>query len=366
MKKIAITLSLSLFALSTQAAQADAFYLGFKSGWSSLHHGVRQFANLDQNGRLNDNATSANQLSRNSVAFGVYGGYQLHKNFALEGGYDYLGQMKVSTSATSDNALFKHNVHSAALNFKANYALTEKLDLFARAGAAVVQNRYKFQPQVLDSVVKMKQHRISPLVGAGLEYHISSDFSLRLDYQWLSRVADYRKVAKYVNNNGALRRYKNIDYRPDAHSVAVGLAYSFGGAKPKGENVNKHFEFSEDVLFDFANAKLKSEASAVLDSVYHEITQQNLNDTQVKVSGYADRLGSKTFNRKLSQKRADNVAAYLVSKGDMLGRVQAVGYGSSNTKTGQQCDNIRNRRELIRCLAPERRVTIDVKGVKAE
>lgn len=38
--------------------------------------------------------------------------------------------------------------------------------------------------------------------------------------------------------------------------------------------------------------------------------------------------------------------------------------GESNPVTGNTCDNVKQRAALIDCLAPDRRVEIEVKGIK--
>ena len=76
----------------------------------------------------------------------------------------------------------------------------------------------------------------------------------------------------------------------------------------------------------------------------------------VHVTGYTDRLGTNNYNLKLSQKRANAVKSYLVSKGVAPGRVIAVGKGESNPLV--QCTE-RKRPALIACLAPNRRVEVE-------
>lgn len=360
MKKTAIALSLSLFALSAQAVESNHFYLGFKSGWSSLHQGVKQLSELDYLG--NGQNVNQYQVKRNSIAYGLYAGYQFNPYLSLEGGYEHFGQVKVSSSAASDSVAFKHSAQGAILNLKTRYPLTERLDIFAKAGAALVQNRYKMPSLGQNENLKIKQNQVAPLLGTGVEYHIAPELSLRFDYQWLPR------ITKAKTDENTLSPFSsNVRYRPDAHSLTVGLLYRFGVAEHvEVESVRQHIEFNADVLFDFDKSNLKPEAFTMLDDVYTNIEQQNLNNTQVNVNGYADRLGSQAYNLKLSQKRADNVASYLLSKGDAFENVVAQGYGSSTEKTGNQCDNIRNRKELIQCLAPDRRVTLDITGTKME
>ncbi|RAV23924.1 porin OmpA, partial [Staphylococcus warneri] len=45
-------------------------------------------------------------------------------------------------------------------------------------------------------------------------------------------------------------------------------------------------------------------------------------------------------------------------------KISARGMGESNPVTGNTCDNVKARAALIDCLAPDRRVEIEVKGYK--
>ena len=76
----------------------------------------------------------------------------------------------------------------------------------------------------------------------------------------------------------------------------------------------------------------------------------------VTISGYTDRLGSEAYNMKLSQRRADAVKSYLVTKGVASGRLTTVARGESNPIV--VCTN-KNRAALIKCLEPNRRVEVE-------
>ncbi|STS89573.1 outer membrane protein A [Klebsiella variicola] len=80
--------------------------------------------------------------------------------------------------------------------------------------------------------------------------------------------------------------------------------------------------------------------------------------------GFTDRIGSEAYNQQLSEKRAQSVVDYLVAKGIPAGKISARGMGKSNPVTGNTCDNVKARAALIDCLAPDRRVEIEVKGYK--
>ncbi len=82
------------------------------------------------------------------------------------------------------------------------------------------------------------------------------------------------------------------------------------------------------VNFDFNSAKITPESYPILyDAAKILLQNPNLN---VEIHGYTDNIGSDEYNKKLSQKRAEAVKNYLISKGINPDRLKAVGYGESN------------------------------------
>jgi OmpA-OmpF porin, OOP family len=113
-------------------------------------------------------------------------------------------------------------------------------------------------------------------------------------------------------------------------------------------------------LFEFNKAVLTSEARKKLDS---EVVAKlgDLRDVRyIIVNGHADRLGSAQYNQRLSEKRADAVRAYLVSKGVDAGKVETLGFGK--TLPVKACPDQKDRKGLIECLAENRRVVVEVQG----
>lgn len=78
------------------------------------------------------------------------------------------------------------------------------------------------------------------------------------------------------------------------------------------------------------------------------------------VEGHTDRLGSTQANQKLSEKRAEAVKAYLVSKGVDGSKLETFGYGQ--TRPVKSCPDQKDRKALSDCLAPNRRVDVEVGG----
>jgi outer membrane protein OmpA-like peptidoglycan-associated protein/CheY-like chemotaxis protein len=89
------------------------------------------------------------------------------------------------------------------------------------------------------------------------------------------------------------------------------------------------------VLFDFDKAVLKPEGKAAIDSqVVGKIAQIQKLEV-VLVTGHTDRLGADGYNQKLSERRADAVRNYLVSKGVPKDRIETIGMGEKQPIAGE-------------------------------
>lgn len=133
-------------------------------------------------------------------------------------------------------------------------------------------------------------------------------------------------------------------------------------AKPQPEAPKKPaiVNLASTELFEFNKAVLTKEARAKIDT---EVVAKlgDLRDVRyIIINGHADRLGSTQYNQKLSEKRADAVRAYLVSKGVAADKVETLGFGK--TLPVKSCPDQKERKGLIECLSPNRRVVVEVQG----
>ena len=113
-------------------------------------------------------------------------------------------------------------------------------------------------------------------------------------------------------------------------------------------------------FFEFNKATLTNEAKSTLDK---EVVAKLKDFGQIRyinVNGHADRLGSALYNQKLSERRAEAVRAYLVSKGANASQVETLGFGK--TLPVKSCPDQKERAQLISCLAPNRRVVVEIQG----
>lgn len=103
---------------------------------------------------------------------------------------------------------------------------------------------------------------------------------------------------------------------------------------------DKKIELKQTIFFATGKATIKSGSYSML----NEIADAVKNAPSIKkvvIEGHTDSTGSRRYNVKLSQKRADAVRKYLISKGVSASKLKAVGYGpdkpiaSNRTRSGQ-------------------------------
>jgi outer membrane protein OmpA-like peptidoglycan-associated protein len=100
-------------------------------------------------------------------------------------------------------------------------------------------------------------------------------------------------------------------------------------AAVKQETRGTIITLSGAVLFKTGEAKLLAPAMVQLNQVADALTKANP-DAPIEVDGYTDNQGKGDTNLVLSQKRADSVADYLISRGIAKDRVKAFGKGPDN------------------------------------
>jgi OOP family OmpA-OmpF porin len=85
----------------------------------------------------------------------------------------------------------------------------------------------------------------------------------------------------------------------------------------------------------------------------------------IVATGHTDRFGSEQYNQKLSERRAQAVKEFLVSREIPANRITAVGKGETQpvTKAGD-CLGAKSAK-VVACLQPDRRVDVEVTGTKA-
>jgi outer membrane protein OmpA-like peptidoglycan-associated protein len=115
--------------------------------------------------------------------------------------------------------------------------------------------------------------------------------------------------------------------------------------------------FAWTELFDFDRVTLSEVGRARLDA---EIAPKlaGVELRYLSISGHSDRLGSPEYNQRLSEKRAEALREYFIAKGVNPERIEIFGYGQ--TLPVKACPEEKKLAALVECLAPNRRVVVEL------
>jgi len=169
---------------------------------------------------------------------------------------------------------------------------------------------------------------------------------------------DQRFLVQYDLQANAIPFVGQYGIRPLAVASSGPLAGRSGEFDPNKPSIVT-LVWSE--AFDFNRAALSPDVKAKIDS---DIVPKLKNFAEIRyinVNGHSDILGSPVYNQQLSEKRAAAVRDYLVSQGAVADKIEVYGYGK--TLPVKSCRDEKGRKALIECLAPNRRVQIEVQGL---
>ena len=136
-------------------------------------------------------------------------------------------------------------------------------------------------------------------------------------------------------------------------------------AKPQMLNIEEKIELQG---MPFAKAEMTADNKKELDAFLGGLRKANKARSAVRfgavvVTGHTDRIGSVKYNMKLSERRAVVVKDYLVAAGVDQKVIFWEGKGPKQPiPVTKFCDNKMKRKQLIECLAPNRRVTVEIVG----
>jgi OmpA-OmpF porin, OOP family len=276
-------------------------------------------------------------------------GYTLSENVGFEVGYDWFGQAKV------DGKTWRADGWTASV--LPRLPLTKQVSLLGELGV--------MRDFTTNDAANTTAHGYSPVFGLGAAYRVNDALDLQARYRLVDDAGRSATGNTDIHNFGMeVVYYPTRSSTPAPVAVAAPVAEPAPAPAPQEVVETKRFTLTSDVLFDFGKATLKPEGQAALTKLYNEITHLEMKDNQTVVYGYTDRIGSDAANQALSQRRAQTVATFLTTKGIAASKISATGRGEASPVTGTSCNTVKNRKNLIVCLAPDRRVEIEVKGIK--
>src|ERR1700694_1982163 len=157
----------------TNAAFASDFYAGGSVGQSSAKLSNRDFTTP---------TVQTTSTHTDGAALKLFGGYDLSKYFAIEGGFTRMGKPNFTTrdSTTGANAGRSFVAHSWNIAGKATLPLPYGFSLFGKLRATRNYLKDYFTPS---GMLEVHDSRTGALYGAGVGYSLSKNLSLRAEYE---------------------------------------------------------------------------------------------------------------------------------------------------------------------------------------
>jgi OOP family OmpA-OmpF porin len=119
---------------------------------------------------------------------------------------------------------------------------------------------------------------------------------------------------------------------------------------------------NEKIMFEYNKAKIKSESHDLLNEIV-QVIKDNKQIQKISIEGHTDSDGSNKYNKKLSDKRAAAVMAYLTDNGVAEARLTSKGLGEEKPIAENDSDDgkAKNRRvEFIITEQKEVKKTVEV------
>lgn len=127
----------------------------------------------------------------------------------------------------------------------------------------------------------------------------------------------------------------------------------------------QRFTFSTDAWFGygrFSLPDLSMQGRQELNALVAQLKSGYEKINTITVTGHTDIIGPDASNERLSKGRANSVRQLLVSEGIEEAIITTEGKGKFEPVV--ECANTLTREQLIECAKPNRRVTIDISGLK--
>jgi OOP family OmpA-OmpF porin len=351
----------TFLASSAFAQDTSHYYVGGSIGQSRTEMNPARFTGIVLPG-VN---TTGIATDKTGDAFKLFGGYQINRNVAIEGGYFDLGKNRFTTQTAPPGTLSGDSrVQGMNLDLVGTLPLTERFSAQARVGVthAWTKDRLSGTGAGAGIASSFKHNDTNVKVGVGVQYEMSPSVWIRGDLE------------RYRIQNATSRR-ANVDVatvslvfpfgRAPAARVAAAPAFVAPAPAPVVmAPVPQRVSFSADTLFGFDKTTVRPEGQAELDKFSNQL--EGTTYQSISVEGHTDRLGSTQYNQKLSEERAASVKDYLVNNGKVdPTRISAVGKSESQPVTAAgDCSDKQARSSLISCLRPDRRVEVEVTGTR--
>lgn len=286
----------------------------------------------------------ANESDRNSLAGGVHLGYQFNPYLSTELAYQYLGKAHADYDVGRVTGEFQQVVASASFGYPMFFG---ELTPYLKVGGSA------WHGDVNELGVPLNADGFSFVYGAGLSWSFSERMRLRLEYQFTESLGDSRTqyADHHLTSLGFSWRFGHSSKSPTVieKPVVVERIVEKVVEVPVIEQENYVFGNGGGTLFAHDSSELLT--PKVFTSVIDTLKAHPY--ATATVVGHTDSNGTAPYNQKLSERRAQAVADYLVSQGIRAERISVKGEGMSNPIVSNQ---------TVEGRAMNRRVEITIQG----
>ena len=264
-----------------------------------------------------------------AIGAGIYSGYNFSDKFGIELSSDFLGDYKTSFSKNGTTAAFSDPLIAISLTPMYRLAVQQEFDVFFKAGPAYISHGGE------DDVVLS--------AGIGLEKQLSSDWAVRVEYQYFDDFDD-----NYVQDLNSNLLSVGVSYNfgtgnttasaaaATASAVAVTQAPSEPITEPAVVVEEKttvvvtkaQTESYSQEMFATNSTELSTDGKIALMPLVEVLKAHP--QSSVDVVGHTDSTGAAEYNMMISKKRAAAVAAYIEEQGIEADRITASGEGEEN------------------------------------
>ncbi|WP_299136312.1 OmpA family protein [uncultured Vibrio sp.] len=300
-----------------------------------------------------------------SVAGGIYGGYNFTDNIALELNADYLGDYDTSFNYNNGTTQFSDSIIAISLSPMYRLAIKQEFDVFFKAGPAYIMHDDE------DDVVLA--------LGIGAEKQFSDDWALRVEYQYFDDFDD--KIIQNLNSNlvtvGLSYNFGTGNTTASAAAAASAAAVTQAPSEPITEPEPVVVEEAAAVVvtkaqtesfsqgtFATNSTELSEEGKAAVQPIVEVL--QTYPQSTVNIVGHTDSTGAAEYNMMISKKRAASVAAYIEEQGIEADRITASGEGEENPIASNDTSEGRAQNRRVEATIPSFEYQEEVEEVVVE
>ncbi|TWD41007.1 OOP family OmpA-OmpF porin [Vibrio crassostreae] len=278
-------------------------------------------------GWLDSACVDGTKCDDDAIGAGIYSGYNFSDKFGIELSSDFLGDYKTSFTKNGTTSQFSDPIIAISLTPMYRLAVQQEFDVFFKAGPAYISHGGE------DDVVLS--------AGIGLEKQLSSDWAVRVEYQYFDDFDD--NYVQDLNSNllsvGLSYNFGTGNTTASAATVASAAAITQAPSEPIAEPeavvveqetvvIKAQTESFSQGMFETNSTELSTEGKTALTPLVEVL--QTYPQSSVDVVGHTDSTGAAEYNMMISKKRAAAVAAYIEEQGIEADRITATGEGEEN------------------------------------